>query len=411
MRNAGYHGLMAVPIDDLGHGVRVDVASDEGPVVHSEDMALPWRPRAGQFVGTAVAWCDQLYEAVSVERNEGVEKWQLAPWPEGEAARNIDRLDVDRMTSLCAEAIDLKNSRTMRRVLVLFAPLTGLMPVVVQRHWETTCNFPAARATIISALVEMGIGGWWALNLGPVLLGFFGWLLFAEGMVRLGYALSRDVPLGSFVAKPFDRVFRRPITVPETTNRRFEVIRWDLGDQEMSLEMGDLRTDWNIDGILRFRGSLWRLVEIVPGGGRVVCHFEGVPDGSPVTLSLVPPEPKEIHRERGRGWVHDMTRFVLLSFAARRFQEQLVPDLGLGIRTLTWISAGVELFGGTVNLLGSGPRDTLVGLDLLFVIEGAYRLVNTAVTGLPVGSVLGLPFVNVYERWVKSGTGSRSTLN
>ncbi len=91
-----------------------------------------------------------------------------------------------------------------------------------------------------------------------------------------------------------------------------------------------------------------------------------------------------------------------MSFAPQRFQKQLTPDLNLGVRTLTWISAGVELCGGTVNLLGAGPRDPLVMLDLLFVIEGAWRLIRAAMTGLPVGSVLGLPFIKVYERWVKS---------
>lgn len=409
MRDAGYHGLMGGPIDDLGHGVRVDMTSGVGLVVHSETVALPWRPRAGQFVGTAVAWRDGLFESVSVERKEGVERWQLVPWPEGEATRNTDRLDADRMKSLFVEAADLKTSRAMRGVLVVLSPLTGLMPGLVQQRWETTHNFPGARATIISAIAEMCIGTWWALNLGPVVLRFFGWMLFAEGMVRLWFALTQDEPMGSFLTTPFGWISRRPTTVPDATHRGFEVIRWTPGDQEMTLGMFDPRADWNIDGVLRFRGSLWRLVEKVPGGGRVECRFEGVPADSPVTLSLVPPAPKEIQRERGRGWVHDTTRFVLLSFAPRRFQEQLVPDLSLGVRTLTWISAGVELFGGSVNLLEGGSRDTLMGLDLLFVIEGAFRLVKSAVTGLPVGSVLGLPFVNLYERWVKSETGPHST--
>lgn len=405
MPNAGYYGLMAGPIHDLGHGVRVDEGCDDGPVVSSEKVALPWRPRAGHFVGTAVTWSDQLFEAVSVERDVGGERWQLVSWPQGEATRNIDQLDAGRMKSLCVEATELKKSRAIRSVLVLFSPLTGLMPGSMQQHWERAHNFPGARATILSAIAELGVGIWWIIHPGPVLLRFFGWMLFAEAMVRLWFALSQYESMGSFLTAPFGWCWEVSTAEPVETNRRFDVIRWTSGDPEMALGMLDPREDWKVDGILRFRGSLWRLVEKVPGGGRLVYHFEEAPAESSVTLSLVPPARKERRRERGRGGLYDTTRFALLSFAPRRFQEQLAPGLNLGIRTLTWISAGVEVLGGTINLLGPAPRDVLVGLDLLFVLEGAFRLVTTAVTGLPVGSLLGLPFINVYERWARSEAG------
>jgi len=125
-----------------------------------------------------------------------------------------------------------------------------------------------------------------------------------------------------------------------------------------------------------------------------------------VTLSLTPPAHQERQRNRGRGFTADAGRFILLSFAPQRFQEKLTPDLNLGVRTLTWISAGVELFGGAVNLIWTAPGDALVVLDLLFIIEGAWRLIRAAMTGLPVGSVLGLPFINIYERWVRSAGSS-----
>ncbi len=387
---------------DLGHGVRVDEGHGDGLVVTSTEVVLPWRPRAGQFVGTAVTWCDQLFEARSVERDDGGQRWRLASWPEGEAARNVDQLDADRIESLVAEADKLKKSRGFRFVLVLFSPLAGLMPGPVQRRWEREHNVPGARATILSAVTEMGLGMWWIVHPGPVLLRFFGWMLFAEAMVRLWFALNQDEPMGSFLTAPFGWVTASLSNESAEKGRPISVVRWTQDDPEMALAMLDPREDWLVDGIIRFRGSLWRLIEKEMGGGRFVYHFEAVPADTPVTLSLVPPPRQERQRDRGRGLVADAGRFVLLSFAPQRFQEQLTPDLNLRVRTLTWISAGVELFGGTVNLLGPAPRDALIGLDLLFVIEGAFRLVKTAVTGLPVGSLLGLPFINVYERWVRS---------
>lgn len=393
---------MAGRIHDLGYGVTVDEGLGDGPVVTSTEAVLPWRPRSGQFVGTAVIWCDRLFEARSVKRSDGVGRWRLAPWPEGEVARNVERLDADRIESLLGEAAVIKKSRGIRFVLVFVSPLAGLMPGFVQRRWEREHNVPGGRATILSAVVELALGTWWIVHPVPVPLRFFGWLLFTEAMVRLWFGLTQSEPMGSFLTAPFGWVTTSSPKEPGIKGGQAEVVRWSQGEREMALAMSDPRVDWLVDGVIRFRGSLFRLVEKEFGGDRVVYHFEAVPEDTLVTLSLAPPARQERHRDRGRGFVADAGRFVLLSFAPRRFQERLTPDLNLGVRTLTWISAGVELFGGVVNLLGGTPRDAWVGLDLLFAIEGAWRLVRAAVTGLPVGSVLGLPFVNVYERWARS---------
>ncbi len=393
---------MAGKNHDLGYGVWVDETPGDGPVVTSTKLRLPWRPRAGEFVGTAVTWCDQLFEVRSVERDDDGERWWLAVWPDAEAVRDSDRLDVGRMESLAVEVVKLERSRGYRSVLVLLSPLAGLMPGSVQQHWEREHNVPGTRATILSAIVELALGTWWIVHPGPVLLRFFGWMLFTEAMVRLWFALTQSEPMGSFLTAPLAWIAPSESKAPTARDKRMEVGRWKPGDPEMALAMLEPREDWLVDGVIRFRGALWRLIEKELGGGRVTYHFETVPEESPVTLSLVPPARQERQRDRGRGFLADAGRFILLSFAPQRFQEQLTPGLNLGIRTLTWISAGAELFGGAVSLLGPASRDTLVGLDLLFVLEGAFRLIKAAVTGLPVGSVLGLPFINVYERWVDS---------
>jgi len=397
---------MARKIYDLGYGVRVKEGLGEGPTVTSTEVGLGWRPTAGQFVGTAVTWRDRLFEVRSMERIADGERWCLVPWPEGEVARNVDRLDPDRITNLVDEVEGIKKGRSIRFVLVLFSPVAGLMPEFLQRHWETEYNVPGSRATILSALVELGFGAWWIVHPGSALLKFFGWFLFAEAMIRLWFALSQSEPMGSFLTVPLAWVRPSESKVQTEKAKRMEVVRWAQGEPEMALALPDPREDWLLDGVLRFRGSVYRLIEKQLGSDRVVYHFESVPEDTPVTLSLAPPAHQERQRNRGHGFTADAGRFILLSFAPQRFQEKLTPDLNLGVRTLTWISAGVELFGGSVNLLGAGPRDPLAVLDLLFIIEGAWRLIRAAMTGLPVGSVLGLPFIGVYERWMRSDGSS-----
>jgi len=121
---------MAGHIHDLGHGVKVEDGLGEGPTVTSTEVGLGWRPTAGQFVGTAVNWQDRLFEVRSVIRDTDGERWQLVPWPKGEVARNIDHLDITRIEKLVAEAAVVKNSRSIRLVLVLLSPVVSFVFVV-----------------------------------------------------------------------------------------------------------------------------------------------------------------------------------------------------------------------------------------------------------------------------------------
>jgi len=329
-RQCRYNQRMKGEIHDLGHGVRIETGHGDGPIVRSADVTLPWRPRAGQFVGTAIIWSDEIFEVRSVERGPNGERWSLVPWHESEVARNITHLNADAVEALVTEVATLNKGAGIRMLLVLLSPLAGFLPAVLQRRFERDFNAPGSRATVISAIVELTLGAWWIINPGSVALKFFGWMLFAEGMVRLWFALTQGEPMGSFLTVPLAWFISSPSSrvVGETARKR----------------------------------------------------------------------------DRGRGIVSDISRFVLVSFAPRRFQEQLTPGLNLGIRTLTWISAGIELIGGSVNLVGAVPGDSLISIDLLFALEGAWRLARAAMTGSPVGSILGLPFISVYERWVRSET-------
>lgn len=387
---------------DLGFGVSVIEGSDLGLEVTSAEVVLPWRPRAGPFVGTAITWGDQVFEALTVERGEAGERWQLARWPEGEVTRNVDSLDAGRIENLVVEAAALKQSQGMRWLLILMSPLAGLMPAPLQKRWEREHNVPAARATVISAVLELVPATWWIINPGSILYRFFGLLLFVEALVRLWSGLSNDEPIGSFLTAPVGWFLRPPPKAPSLREERVEVVGWNQDGKNMTLAVSTPRADWVVDGIIRFRDALYRLVDTKFGGDKVAYYFEAVPPETPVTLSLVAPRVEQRRRDSGRGFLADLGRFIFLAFAPRRFQERLAPTLNLGVRTLTWISAGVEVFGGVVNLMGSTSGDFLIGVDLLIFMDGAWRLVRTAATGKPVGSVFGLPFIAVYERWLRS---------
>ena len=123
---------MAEHIDDLGHGVKVKEGLGEGPTVTSTELCLGWRPTVGQFVGTAVTWHDRLFEVRSVERSDDGERWRLVPWPDGEVARNIDRLDADWIEILVGDSAVIKKSRSLRFILVLVSPVAGLITALPQ---------------------------------------------------------------------------------------------------------------------------------------------------------------------------------------------------------------------------------------------------------------------------------------
>ena len=64
--------------------------------------------------------------------------------------------------------------------------------------------------------------------------------------------------------------------------------------------------------------------------------------------------------------------------------------------------AGLQIFGGIVNLLAGGLESPAALLDIVVAGEGVVRLGTLIWTGEPVGSVPGQILRPIFERWLRS---------
>jgi len=72
---------------------------------------------------------------------------------------------------------------------------------------------------------------------------------------------------------------------------------------------------------------------------------------------------------------------LLLGFAPTRVQEKLSGLVGTSPRFLSFMTSGISLF---------------------FLVEGCGRMVFALVKGRPAGSLLGLPFLALYRKWLRT---------
>ena len=155
--------------------------------------------------GTAVRWEDDLWEVLSVEETAaGTYRYELAPYDEAsEAARAADRRDLGRR-------------RQAGRVVLLLAPVAGLLPGRVQERLGSELGLRASRLTLVS-IVLPAAAGFFALVMtmaagfapglqmdGPVLAPMLPFLayFFPESLVRFIVVMAQDRPLGSLLGVP-----------------------------------------------------------------------------------------------------------------------------------------------------------------------------------------------------------------
>lgn len=210
-----------------------------------------WRPRRaatgtlGELAGTAVALDGELYEVTRAEpaaRGTGWSYW-LRPWDEQEPVRGLVSYGAEEVAREAAARVARQRRQGASALLVVAAPVVGLLPAADQRRLEVDFGFPAARATLLGAVLALGtafavlvLG--LAQNVSPQPDAKFAWaadavpaaLYFAvESWVRLWSALQLGEPMGSLpVWLPVSvlRALRAPARVADARERRARREMW-----------------------------------------------------------------------------------------------------------------------------------------------------------------------------------------
>jgi hypothetical protein len=393
--------------EDLGNGVYVSRAENGQLVVTSPRLDLGWRPARGRVPGTAVVWHDQPFEvAVRVAAGNG-HRWDLRPWRDASAMRNIVRLDVETVGAAAARAIADRRGERYRRGMLPLLPVLGLAPAKVQKRWESEWLFPAELATWVSTAAELlggafGVvqavallfGGGWFLPAPLRFMAVVGPLMCGEAIVRLILVAGDQEPVGSLFGLPF-KLLEKPVTRtgPATDP---EVRFFDDANGVLELVSPVNRIDWGRDGLLPYRDR-WYVLERADREGRLWTYrFTRHPGGPEnwCVLRLRPPTSTEFVAPRHTSPPPSILRTSLVTAAVtlgpRADQERWADHLGVSARWLTVVGAAAELVGGLTNLgrdaTSAGPM--LVLLDVFLILEGSLRLLS-ALGGKPMGSLFG----------------------
>jgi hypothetical protein len=263
--------------------------------------------------------------------------------------RDVFTLDRDSVQDAAEKAEAEARNRRARGWSLILLPVLGLAPSALQKKWENEWGFAAARATFMSAILEMLVGAAGTVQMAAAAFGgtFFmppvvavpGPILFLAGAARMAMVFGGGEPVGSPLGVPF--LLLVPKSTPDSQPTPPPAWSTDAGNAPPLL----LRT---------------MLVSAA------------------VTL----------------GPASDQLRWA--------------KELGVRAIWLTLAGAGAELVGGIVNFqsdLGTAPA-WLVLFDLFLIGEGLLR-VGSALVGRPMGSVFGWVLRPLYRRYLPSETTGR----
>lgn len=167
--------------------------------------------------GTAVRWEDAIWEVVSAEATPaGTFRYELTPWDDQHAIRVLAPYDEASEAARAADRRDVGRRKGARRIVLLLAPVAGLLPGRVQERFETELGLRATTLTLAS-LVAPVVVGFLSLVL-TVSAGFAPGLgmegpdaspllpllacLFPESLVRFVVAMAQGRPIGSLLGAP-----------------------------------------------------------------------------------------------------------------------------------------------------------------------------------------------------------------
>jgi hypothetical protein len=360
-------------------------------------------------------WRGRSYEVVGwVEVGRGV-RWTLQIWAEASAMRGVFKLEPGTIQGIADRTEAEGRNRRTRSMTFLFLPLLGMAPAKVQKKWADGWGFDPERATQVSAVCETLFGSLGIIQIAsnafggepfmPAWLAYPGVLLFASGCVRLALVVADGEPVGSPLGLPF--VFMAPKVAPDVEQATPAVRSFDLSRGTLVLESPILRRDWDRDGLLHYRGTMYRLDQTDQEGRSWVYTFTRSADegASEPVLRLLPPPSLQPLKATGDAEPPSFLKTMLVTAAVTlgpaSDQERWAAELGIRAVWLTILGAGAELVGGIANLQNDlGPsQPLLVLLDFYLIGEGLLRL-GSVLVGRSMGSVFGWILRPLYRRFL-----------
>jgi hypothetical protein len=329
--------------------------------------------------------------------------------------RGVFRLGHESIQEIADRAETEARGRRTRKSTLLLLPLLGLAPARLQKQWADGWGLDPERATLVSAVCEMLLGAVGIIQVAsnafggepfmPFWLAYPGVLLFAFGFARLALVSADGEPVGSPLGLPL--ILVTPKLVPEPEQTAPAVRSFDEAEGTLVLVSPILRRDWDRDGLLRYRGELFRLDRTEQEGRSWVYRFARYAEerGEDRVLRLVPPPAPKPPSPSADSAPPSFARTMLITAAVTlgpaSDQQRWAAEQGIRAVWLTVLGAGAELIGGIANLqndLGPG-QPLLILLDFYLVGEGLLRL-GSALVGRPMGSVFGWLLRPLYRRWL-----------
>lgn len=120
-----------------------------------------WSPRqaAGRTIaGTPVLIGERWYEVISTSADEGRWSYLLGPWPTDESIRAPSELTAESAAQAGRAFESARRREEAAWALALAMPVVGALPAPDQQRIESEFGISAARATMVSAVLGLGLG-------------------------------------------------------------------------------------------------------------------------------------------------------------------------------------------------------------------------------------------------------------
>jgi hypothetical protein len=144
---------------------------------------------------------------------------------------------------------------------ILFGPILSLLPTRWRNAYLWRLHIHWSRATLISALIEAGIGAYFAWTAPSRTITSVAAYFAAEGTVRFYAAISTGEALGTFpliALADLGRIAKRSAARPKLPLVRDEVLR---GDASCDLKIASCheKSDWKYPFTIKYEGTYFQV--------------------------------------------------------------------------------------------------------------------------------------------------------